>query len=324
LTILEASYLIDPMRRLAVTAAFAAGVLFLLPARAQQPDNAARAEALFREGRAALDRGEPEAACGLFEQSLQAYESAGALLNFADCEERRGHLVAARQYWIRGLDKLNADDERVVFAKKRLAACEAMTPHLKITLGDKAPADATVECDGKPIPPAEVGAPRVLDPGAHTVVVRSSQQPEQRLTVTLSQGQNKELVVTATVQEVVHEPTPVPSGAGPLRPVAYGFFGVAGVGALAAIVTGILVVTNDATIKSDCPNKTCLKVDGNSAISRGNAFIAANTVSVIVTGVAAGAGATFWWLSRPQAATAPQVTGAVGPGFGFLGVKGRF
>ncbi len=311
------------MRRLAVTAAFAAGVLVLLPARAQQPDNAARAEALFRQGRAALDRGEPEAACGLFEQSLQAYESAGALLNFADCEERRGHLVSARQYWIRGLDKLNADDERVVFAKKRLAACEAMTPHLKVTLGQNAPPDATVECDGTAIPPAEVGSPKTLDPGTHTVVIRSAQQAEQRLTVTLSQGQNKELVVTATVNEVVHEPAPVATPS-PLRPVAYGFLGLAGAGAVAAVITGILVVSNDSTIKTDCPNKACTGPEGASAVSRGNTFIAANTVSFIVTGVAAGAGATLWWLSRSPAPTTPQVTGAVGPGFGSIGLKGRF
>jgi hypothetical protein len=322
LTILGASYLIAPMRRLAVTAAFAAGVLFLLPARAQQPDNQARAEALFRQGRGALDRGETDAACGLFEQSLAAFESVGALLNFADCEERRGHLVAARTYWMRAIDKMTPDDERIVFAKKRLAACEAMTPHLKVTLGEHAPPDATVECDGARIPPAEVGAAKTLDPGTHTVVVRSSQQPEQRLTVTLSQGQNKELVVTATVQEVVHEPA-TPAGPGPLRPAAYGFLGVAGAGAIASLVTGILVVTNDATVKSHCPNKAC-DGTGLDAISRGNGFIAANTVSFIVTGVAAGAGATLWWLSRAPTATTPQVTGAVGPGFGSLGLKGRF
>ena len=310
------------MRRLAVTAAFAAGVLFLVPARAQQPDNAARAQALFREGRAAMDRGEPETACGLFEQSLQAYESAGALLNFADCEERRGHLVSARQYWIRGLDKLNADDERVAFAKKRLAACEAMTPHLKVTLGQNAPPDATVECDGTAIPPAEVGTPKTLDPGTHTIVIRSAQQPEQRLTVTLSQGQNKELVVTATVKEVVHEPNPVATTS-PLRPVAYGLLGVAGAGAIASLVTGILVVTNDATVKNDCQNKAC-KPEGLDAVSRGNGYIAANTVSFIITGVAAAGGATLWWLSRPKASTSAQVTGAAGPGFGSLAVKGTF
>ncbi|HEU4534580.1 MAG TPA: tetratricopeptide repeat protein, partial [Polyangiaceae bacterium] len=58
------------------------------PARANETSD--RAEALFREGREAMKRGDLDEACPKFSESQELDPSAGTLLNLALCEQRKG------------------------------------------------------------------------------------------------------------------------------------------------------------------------------------------------------------------------------------------
>src|SRR5450755_3617279 len=78
-------------------------------ARADAHDPAA-AEALFRDGRAAAQRGDWETACPKLRESQRLDPAAGTLLNLADCEEHRGKVATAWQLFRQVVDSLPAND----------------------------------------------------------------------------------------------------------------------------------------------------------------------------------------------------------------------
>src|SRR5262249_26050543 len=63
-----------------------------------QPRDKKAADALFKEGRAAFDKGDYPTACAKFEASLVVDPAIGTLLNLAVCEEKIGKLVASRKH----------------------------------------------------------------------------------------------------------------------------------------------------------------------------------------------------------------------------------
>lgn len=95
-----------------------------LPPGTAKPVSAAQkaqAELLFQEGREALNRGDIALACSKFDQSLQAEEAGGTLINFADCSEKLGnHLKACRAYRrAQRLFDAKGDTTRFELAKQR-------------------------------------------------------------------------------------------------------------------------------------------------------------------------------------------------------------
>src|SRR5262249_26584812 len=99
-------------RSLLVTATFLVLVHAPGVARASGNDPAA-AEALFREGRAAAQKGDWETACPKLRESQRLDPAAGTLLNLADCEEHRGKVATAWQLYRQVVESLPETDERV-------------------------------------------------------------------------------------------------------------------------------------------------------------------------------------------------------------------
>src|SRR5882672_5018849 len=114
-----------------VLALTTAAMLGATTAGAQSRDPAA-AEALFREGRAAAQRGEWETACPKLRESQRLDPAAGTLLNLADCEQHRGKVATAWQLFRQVVESLPESDERVPLAKHRAADLEKRLPHLTI------------------------------------------------------------------------------------------------------------------------------------------------------------------------------------------------
>lgn len=96
-----------------------------LRAEATEPLDAARAEALFEEGRQALAAGDYLTACAKFEESQRLDPGAGTLLNRATCEEKLGNDQRALQHFREALELLAPEDDRVPFAEARIAELEA-------------------------------------------------------------------------------------------------------------------------------------------------------------------------------------------------------
>ena len=72
------------------------GVLLGAPQRSfAQKHEPPVAEALFREGKAAMASGDYERACAKFRASEDIESAPGTLFNLAECEEKRGRIATA-------------------------------------------------------------------------------------------------------------------------------------------------------------------------------------------------------------------------------------
>lgn len=81
----------------------------------------ADAEALFNEAKRDVEAGRLEVACPKFQRAFEGSGVTGALLSWADCEEKRGRLLEARELWRRGAVESASDPERAQFVSVRLA-----------------------------------------------------------------------------------------------------------------------------------------------------------------------------------------------------------
>jgi tetratricopeptide (TPR) repeat protein len=143
-----------------------------VPAVAQALDGQtkAAAEALFREGRALLERGQVEAACAKLDQSLELDRSPGTLLNLADCHERHGRTASA---WAEFLEaaRLAQDTGWQAGAREAQRRAEALEPalsRLAVQVRERLP-DLVVTLDGKALDAAALDTPLPIDPGEHAL-----------------------------------------------------------------------------------------------------------------------------------------------------------
>src|SRR4051794_31380703 len=120
------------MNQLVRFATFASGLLLAAPAFSQARD-AATAEALFRQGREAMDAKDFRTACPKFGESQRLDPAAGTLMNWASCEEQLGKIASAWQRWKEALDALPAKDDRIAFAQQRITEIEKKLPRLTVT-----------------------------------------------------------------------------------------------------------------------------------------------------------------------------------------------
>src|SRR5260221_7405355 len=102
-----------------------AALAMLLPGLAlAAPRDPAAAEALFRAGRAAADKGDYVTACPKFEESNRLDPEVGTVFNLADCDEHLGKVASAWQLFKEVAQRLSPADERVSIATSRAAALE--------------------------------------------------------------------------------------------------------------------------------------------------------------------------------------------------------
>jgi hypothetical protein len=103
------------------------------PALAADGDRAA-ADALFRDARQAIARGDYETACPKLEASLELDAATGTLLNLSVCDERDGDILGAIARLESALAMMKPTDDRIAFARARIAelkkraAAPAATP----------------------------------------------------------------------------------------------------------------------------------------------------------------------------------------------------
>ncbi|MFO0549283.1 MAG: hypothetical protein U0271_12900 [Polyangiaceae bacterium] len=90
-------------------------------ATAQGPRDPARAEALFDEAHQAMNKGEIERACRLFEESNAADPAPGTLLNLGACYEKLGRKPQACAAFRRA-EQVVTDPNRLSFVQAKLTA----------------------------------------------------------------------------------------------------------------------------------------------------------------------------------------------------------
>jgi hypothetical protein len=258
-----------------------------IPASAQ-PRDPATAEALFRQGRQAMEAKNYREACPKFAESQRLEPASGTLMNLATCEERLGKLASAWQHWKEAIDALPPTDDRIAFARGRVNELEKKLPRLRVTLSGGA---GKVFRDEIELGPASQGVLLPVDPGPHVVTVHLQGHLPEKATIEVAEGQEKQIEVHAGPIDpnaadantvIVAKPRPRTLG------WVVGGIGLAGVGT--AVATGILLVDKKSKVETSCPNKVCLNQDGIDAAASGKTLLVVNTAAWIVGAVGLGVG----------------------------------
>lgn len=205
-------------------------------ARAQPVDapERARGEALFREAKALVDKGDFDGGCPLFEQSLAALPSASTAIHVARCHEHGERYAAAIAAYDDAL-RLNAatDDERRAALEKIATEgrreAVARAPKLRIVLAPylaKVPG-LSVLLDGTPVSADAFDADRPVERGEHVIVARADLYSEKTIRVTTRVGETASAVIDLEVapstepsgeHEPIRLPGPLASAARPTTP----------------------------------------------------------------------------------------------------------
>jgi len=293
---------------------------FAAPAFAQGRD-AATAEALFRQGRQAMEAKDYNEACPKFSESQKLDPAAGTLMNLATCEEKLGKLASAWQHWKEALDALPPKDDRIGFARSRVEELEKKLPHLQVTLSSGRDKGAKVFRDEIEIGPAGEGVPLPVDPGPHTITVRMPGHFSKTMTVTVEVGQRSQVDMHPGAVDPV-----AAAGAGAKsQPSALGWVlgGVGVAGVATAVVSGLLILNAKKTIDANCGADKLCNQQGLDAVSSGKSLLVVNTAGWIVGGLGLGFGAYFI-LSTPTAQTTTALAPRVGSDGASLSYVGTF
>lgn len=323
-------------RRLTVVFLALSSLLAALPAGAQ-PGNRAAAEALFNDGRRAMERKDFAEACAKFEASNQLDPAVGTVFNLANCNEQRGRLASAWQLYREVNDKLPVGDERAAVAQKRAEELEARLPRLTLKLKEGTPSGTHVVFDGTLLPDAMLGTAVPVDPGPHKAVVRAPGRSDRTFDVSLAEAETTTLMVEAapsaggattgrqepptSSRDLVAAPR---SGASTLGYVIAGV-GVASLGA--SVVTGLLALSKSHTVDDHCtptPTGSGRYCDGEglSAADSGKPLAIVSDVTLAAGVVGVGVGAFLIFSAKPSERTAVSL--APIPGGGLMDVRGAF
>jgi hypothetical protein len=308
------------------------------PASADE-DAKTKAQKLFIEGLADIQKGNVAAGCEKLRESQKLFTAPNTLFNLAKCSEGEGKIAAALEHWERGLALIDAKDARAKVANKRIEELDVRVPRLRIVvpMGQKI---ELVVLDGQELAPTALDEPLRVEPGTHAVVVRAPGRQDRRYDVDLAEKERRQLEVKAGPEQVA-QPLPTGTATGtataPVKPppssgsfrrtagFVVGGVGVAGV--VTAGVTGVMYLSTLREAQDKCkgqdpcsdPSFTRLKTLGvTNAISWG----------VAVAGVGAGLALILTAPSDkeprkdkgPATAFAPLFV----PGGGGASVSGRF
>ena len=195
-------------------------LLWARAALAEPTADAARADALFREGKALLARHEYGKACPLLSASFELDAGTGVLLALAICHEGEGKLASAsREYGevaARAAAEKRADRERV--ARERGAALEPRLSTLSIApSGDAARLEGfAVQRNGVGVEAGSWGVPLPLDGGEYVVEASAPGKKPWSTRVSLAATGDRRTIAVPALEDA-----PPPAGAeGPQRTVA--------------------------------------------------------------------------------------------------------
>jgi hypothetical protein len=261
-------------------------------------------EQAFREGRALMQSGDYAAACARFAESQRLEPAPGTLLNIGQCEDKQGHLLAARDAFERAAASYAPGDRRRTFALDQALAVEKRIPKLVVKLASGAPVSTTVRSGATRI---ELDRAQLMDPGEVVLTVSAPGRQTQRVTVILREGQTHELAVepggeagppkpgvTAPASSTATASTSTSTGTrgerGSTRTIGFVVGGVGVAGLVVGAVTGIAAMGKASTVEEHCDANMACDPEGLEAASSGDTLALVSTISFAVglAGVAAG------------------------------------
>lgn len=204
------------------------------------------------------------------------------LLYLGQAEEKQGHLVKARETYLKLTRETLAPNASTAFKKAQadgerlLEALEPRLPYVNILVVPNDAAELNVTMDGTPVPAALVGVEHPIDPGEHTFEVTAKGWEGDPVSISIAEGEHKNAEITLRQTEVPVEdagesagtsgttdgsaPPVTPAESEGMSPWTIGGFVGLGVGAV-GIGLGTYFVL-DAASSRDKADKLCTGPNG--------------------------------------------------------------
>jgi hypothetical protein len=334
----------------ALVALFAAHVPFAPIARAQSAEERASARALLSDA-------DKRAAAGDYPGAVDAFTKAYAFIPAPTIKVGRAHaligmgrLIEAQQDLLDAAHSEPRPGEPAVFAearRKAAAEADALTPRLPaLLLGiTGAPADkVTLSVDGQVVAVQTLGAPRVVNPGTHSVRAEAEGYTPVEQVTTVHEGDQKTLTFALSPEQPA--PPPPPAATPPTAPPApftspaptpmvmapayveppnntvstLGWVGT-GVFAGAGIITGLVALEQAGSVKSQCKGNVC-PTSTESEASMSSTLGNVSTITFIAAGGCLLLGILTHHSAPTRTAAASSFDVEIGPGS--IGASGRF
>ena len=309
-----------------------ASLLILLIAHGATADSAAaKAEALFRQGRELLGAGKFAEACAAFDASQKLDPATTTLFNQADCREKAGQLATAWGLFVEAERQTRgATDAAGVkmhdVAQTRSGKLESRLSKLTVHVAQPTTGLAVMR-DGVAIDAAEWNRPLPIDGGTYTFVAKLADKPVWSETVTVANegaAQTVEVVVKDTPAAAL---APAPAPAIPAGTASPALAHRARTGSILA-TTGTFVLLGGAlgfelwgdSTYSEAKAKNSMDLWDSANHKR---YIAEG---LLVAGIGCGVYAAWLWLHHEPHAETPRtaIAPTAAPGYAGLALQGAF
>jgi tetratricopeptide (TPR) repeat protein len=267
------------------------------------------ADALFRQAKALLDKGELEPACEKFAASQALEPGLGTLLYLGDCYERAGRFASALATFREAAEVAKERDDavRLRLAQVRVSALEPRAPTLEIRNGPAPQSlDLQITVAGAPLARADLGHPVPRDAGRYEIRFSA---PGHEPFVSHIDLKNADAVVV-TVPRLVPIAAPAAADRSPLerdvsdgstqRTLAWVVGGTGAALAVTASVFAVLAAGKNSDSKNDCDARDQNRCGTDGVGLRNDAKDLANLATVFsVLGGVGLAGGVVLYVSAP-------------------------
>lgn len=299
----------------------------ILCTHALRAADAPTAEALFRAGREASDRGNYKIACDRFRESYRLDPAAGTLLNIASCLESLGELANAWETYRHVAESLAPDDDRLELVQSRAAALDERLPRVTLHIG--AAKLHTVYRDGELLTPATFDVPLPLDPGEHRFVVRGERRGTREYVVVLRERDRVALrLEPGELTPPTREPSPrsvrfTPQQASSREQLGYLLLGAGAAGLATATITLGLYLNAASTVHGNhCPTTNTCDDTGLKAAANADTLGTATWAAGVTGLLALSGGVALLIIDKKSEKRFPRL--ALSPGFRGVSAMLRF
>lgn len=194
-------------------------------------------------------------------------------------------MSAALKRYAEAAAKLDPDDPRAAFARKRAEELERKIPTLTVNVSATAPEEIRVTRNGEPLT-TELGAPVRLDPGLVVVVAEAAGFHPRVYQLNLAPGDVEELSVAVGARIEVDAPPPAKEREMSTNALAgYVLLATGAASGVAAGTFGWLTHDAYATVREHCDvdSRSCFDTTGKTAADKGATY---ETLAYVFGGVA--------------------------------------
>lgn len=316
-----------------------------------RPSSAEPAPADRETVRSLLAEGDRLAAAKDLAGALKAYTGAAAIMpvpttiiEIGHTEEALGHLLEAREAYLRVMRLPVAPNEPAPFSNARARASEdnarvaAKIPSVRVTVSNAPPNTApVVRIDGVPIPAEAATLPRKVNPGRHEIVAslegfddgraEVDVPLEREVPVSIAIGKKTVTEAPSSPPDTATTPAPTPPLPAQASIPTWGWasLGVGAAGVMVGAVSGIVSLSRASDAGSLCDGNRCppeTRGDIDTSITTANI----SNVGFVVGALGLGAFVVSVVTRGHETASTPRSSLAVRPyvpGAG-VGVRGTF